>query len=84
MRAALTVVIARLDRTIQYSVTSAIYGEAAAYWIPRSSAQLRTRRGMTPRPYSAGLAGVDTSVLVAACAAAAFFSTIATAMIEPS
>lgn len=36
-------------------------------------------------PYSAGLAGVDTSVPVEACAdAAAFFSTIATAMIEPS
>lgn len=44
-------------------------------------------RGMTRRvwpPYSAGLAGVDTSVPVAACEAAAFFSTIATAMIEPS
>ena len=35
-------------------------------------------------PYSAGLAGVDTSVPVAVCAVAAFFSTIATAMIEPS
>ncbi|MET3306736.1 hypothetical protein ACVIQW_001386 [Bradyrhizobium diazoefficiens] len=34
-RAALTVVIARLDRAIQYSVTSATHGEAAAYWIPR-------------------------------------------------
>ena len=35
-------------------------------------------------PYSAGLAGVDTSVPVEACDAAAFFSTIPTAMIEPS
>lgn len=35
-------------------------------------------------PYSAGLAGVDTSVPVAACEAAALFSTIPTAMIEPS
>ena len=35
-------------------------------------------------PYSAGLAGVDTSVPVVACVAANFFSTIATAMIEPS
>ena len=35
-------------------------------------------------PYSAGLAGVDTSVPVACDEAAAFFSTIATAMIEPS
>ncbi|MEY9185096.1 hypothetical protein ABIG06_006597 [Bradyrhizobium sp. USDA 326] len=34
--------------------------------------------------YSAGLAGVDTSLLVVACAAATLFSTIATAMIEPS
>ena len=44
-------------------------------------------RGMTPEglpPYSAGLAGVDTSVPTAACEAAAFLSTIATAMIEPS
>lgn len=43
-------------------------------------------RGMTPAavaPYSAGLAGVETSVPVVACDAA-FFSTIATAMIEPS
>jgi hypothetical protein len=41
---------------------------------------------MTPEygaPYSAGLAGVDTSVPVA-FDAAAFFSTIPTAMIEPS
>ena len=36
------------------------------------------------RPYSAGLAGVDASVPVEARAAAAFFSTIATAMIDPS
>jgi len=37
------------------------------------------------RPYSAGLVGVDTSVPVLDCAAAAaFFSTMATAMIEPS
>ncbi len=35
-------------------------------------------------PYSAGLAGVDTSVPVAACEAAAFLSTMPTAMIEPS
>ena len=35
-------------------------------------------------PYSAGLAGVDTSVLLAACDAATFFSTIDTAIIEPS
>ncbi len=35
-------------------------------------------------PYSAGLAGVVTSVPVAAFDAAAFFSTIPTAMIEPS
>ncbi len=35
-------------------------------------------------PYSAGLAGVDTSVPLVDFAAAAFFSTIATAMIEPS
>jgi len=35
-------------------------------------------------PYSAGFAGVDTSVPVAAFDAAAFFSTIPTAMIEPS
>ncbi|MDH6257685.1 hypothetical protein M2427_001578 [Bradyrhizobium sp. BR13661] len=35
-------------------------------------------------PYSAGLAGVDTSVPVVVCEAAAFFSTIDTAMIEPS
>src|SRR3954453_13301259 len=34
-------VIARLDRTIQYSVTSVIHEEAAAYWMLRSS------RGMT-------------------------------------
>src|SRR3954452_9410603 len=42
-------VIARLDRAIQYSEAAVIHGEAAAYWIPRSSAQLRTRRGMTLR-----------------------------------
>ena len=35
-------------------------------------------------PYSAGLVGAEMSVPVPACAAAAFFSTIATAMIEPS
>src|SRR4051794_864262 len=34
-------VIARLDRTIQYSEAYVIYREAAAYWMPRSS------RGMT-------------------------------------
>jgi hypothetical protein len=28
-------VIARLDRAIQYSETSVVYREAAAYWIPR-------------------------------------------------
>ena len=35
-------------------------------------------------PYSAGLAGVDTSVPEEVFEAAAFFSTIDTAMIEPS
>ena len=42
------------------------------------------RDDRTKAPYSAGLAGVDTSVPVAAFAAAAFFSTIDTEMIEPS
>lgn len=43
------------------------------------------RRDRGKVPYSAGLAGVETSVpLVACAAAAAFFSTIPTAMIEPS
>jgi hypothetical protein len=40
-------VIARLDRAIQYSETFVVNGEAAAYWIVRPSAQLRTRRAMT-------------------------------------
>src|SRR4051812_26763170 len=44
----LSTVIARLDRAIQYSETSIVYGEAAEYWIARPSAQLRTRREMTP------------------------------------
>src|SRR4051812_2351207 len=34
-------VIARLDRAIQYTEAAVIHGEAAAYWIHRSSAQLR-------------------------------------------
>ena len=42
------------------------------------------RDDRTKAPYSAGLAGVETSVPVAACAAAAFLSTIATARIEHS
>ncbi|WP_247463092.1 hypothetical protein, partial [Bradyrhizobium sp. 62] len=38
-------VIARLDRAIQYTEAAVIHGEAAAYWIPRPSAQLRTGAG---------------------------------------
>ncbi|PDT92062.1 hypothetical protein CO669_01980 [Bradyrhizobium sp. Y36] len=36
-------------RTIQYAAAAVSHREAAAYWIPRSSARLRTRRGMTVR-----------------------------------
>jgi hypothetical protein len=41
------IVVARLDRAIQYSEAFVIDREAAAYWIARPSAQLRTRRAMT-------------------------------------
>ena len=45
--AAREAVIARLDRAIQYSEAFVIDREAAAYWIARPSAQVRTRRAMT-------------------------------------
>ena len=36
-----------LGRSLQYSATVAIPTNGPAYWLPRPSAQLRTRRGMT-------------------------------------
>ncbi len=66
-------VSAALDQVVDARVKPG-HDESSAVW----------RYDRAKVPYSAGLAGVDTSVPVAAFAAAAFFSTIATAMIEPS
>ncbi|BBO06481.1 hypothetical protein BwSH20_11110 [Bradyrhizobium ottawaense] len=67
-------VSAALDQVVDARVKPG-YDESWAEW----------RYDRAKAPYSAGLAGVDTSVPVVACeAAAALFSTIPTAMIEPS